>query len=71
MGLFERTRQVSCEAFPVQLQIDVTDICLCFFYLSSSVEKTALIFHENSEVFVNRTDATARVQLFYSSCFFY
>ena len=43
---------------PVAADIDVTDNCFCgvFFaglYLSSRVNKTALIFHENNEVFVN------------------
>ena len=43
---------------PVAADIDVTDNCFCgvFFaglYLSSSVNKTALTFHENNEVFVN------------------
>ena len=46
---------------PVAADIDVTDNCFCsvFFaglYLSSSFNnshKTALIFHENNEVFVN------------------
>ena len=44
---------------PVAADSDVTDNCFCsvFFaglYLSSSVNKTALIFHKNNEVFVNR-----------------
>ena len=44
---------------PVAAGIDVTDNCFsCVFFtglcLSSSVNKTALIFHENNEVFVNR-----------------
>ena len=44
---------------PVAADIDVTDNCFsCVFfaglYLSSSVNKTALIFHENNKVFVNR-----------------
>ena len=43
---------------PVAADIDVTYNCFCgvFFaglYLSSSVSKTAFIFHENNEVFVN------------------
>ena len=43
---------------PVAADIDVTDNCFCgvFFaglYVSSSVNKTALIFRENNEVFVN------------------
>ena len=43
---------------PVAADIDVTDNCFCtvFFaglYLSSSFNKTAIIFHKNNEVFVN------------------
>ena len=41
---------------PVAADIDVTDICTVFFaglYLSSSFNKTAIIFHKNNEVFVN------------------
>ena len=43
---------------PVAADIDVTDNCFCtvFFaglYLSSSFDKTAIIFHKNNEVFVN------------------
>lgn len=60
MGLFERSRQLSCEASnPVAADINVTDNCFCsvFFtglYLSSRGNKTALIFRKNNEVFVNR-----------------
>ena len=51
---------------PVAAVIDVTDNCFCgvFFaglYLSSRVNKTALIFHENNEVFVN-------IEIWRSSC---
>ena len=43
---------------PVAADIDVTDNCFCtvFFaglYLSSSFNKTAIIFYKNNEVFVN------------------
>ena len=43
---------------PVAADIDVTDNCFCtvFFaglYLSSSFNKTAIIFHKNNKVFVN------------------
>ena len=56
---FEHSRQLSCEALTVAADIYVTDNCFCnvFFaglYLSSSVNKTALIFHEDNEVFINK-----------------
>ena len=43
---------------PVAADIDVTDNCFCtvFFaglYLSSSFNKTAIIFYKNNKVFVN------------------
>ena len=51
---------------PVAADIDVTDnrFCGVFFgglYLSSRVNKTALIFHENNKVFVN-------IEIWRSSC---